>query len=686
VPVRPILLALPLSAALGAAAPPRFEVPGLGPELARLEALFERHRVAPPDTTLWDAWLPRSVVWADTTNAPALDTLRATVRRQLLGRRLDAEGYVHTQQHEGLAHSAGWPFPTWTQAGGVGWHFSVAGLPYGPELGVHRAATTANWTVEGAESLGLDAAAGWRLRLTNATATLTTPPFDVDAFVAPFVRVKLAARGMAPHAPASLLWTTAEGEPFAEARRVFFSAVPDDGAMHDRDVPLPPAPVGGRLARLRLRLDGAAGAEVTLKALFTAVDSRHNVNNALYLQGCDDYVRWTGDLAFLRENLTRMRRALAWAVHEFRLREEGVVKTSWAGHDGRSGHDDSGPKKRLLHGRGIGNNYWDLMPFGGEDALATIYYHDVLRRFARLERLVRARPAWNLPGGPLALDPDELEALAGRLQARAGERFWNTAAGRFGASRDVDGVLHDYGYTFLNNEAVHFGLATDAQARAIRGWLDGRRAVPGDTSQGADIYHWRFGPRATTRRNTTWYVWAWSDPASIPWGGQVQDGGAVLGFSYHDLMARLRVNGPDDAWARLREVTAWLGDVEAAGGYRKYYAVPGRGTLQGGGTAGGLGLDHEFFESVLVPQVLLDGFLGFDPTLTGAVVRPRLPADWPSLTVRGIRLHDVTLDVTAARESLRVAVRGEPARPLVLVTERAPEGVPIREGVLDLPR
>jgi len=599
---------------------------------------------------------------------------------------LGAEGYVHTQQHEGLAHGEGWPFPTWTQAGGAGWHFSVTGLPYGPELGVHRTTTVTNWAVTGAESLGLDAATGWRLRLTDATATVTTPPFDVDAFVAPFIRVKLAGRGLPPEAPLSLLWTTAEGEAFAEERRVFFSAVPDDGAAHDRDVPRPPAPAGGRLTRLRLRLDGAVGAEVTLKALFTAVDSRHNVNNALYLQGCDDYARWTGDLAFLRANLPRMRLALAWAIREFRLREAGLVKTPWTGHDGRSGHDDSGPEKRRLPGRGIGNNYWDLMPFGGEDALATIYHHDVLRRFARLERLIRAQPAWNLPGGPPAFDPDDLEALAGRLRARAGERFWNAAAGRFGACRDADGVLHDYGYTFLNNEAIYLGLATDAQARAIRGWLDGLRTVAGDTSTGGDIYHWRFGPRATTRRNTTWYVWAWSDPASIPWGGQVQDGGAVLGFSYHDLVARLRVNGPDDAWTRLREILAWFDEVQQSGGYRKYYAAPGRGTLQGGGTAGGLGLDHEFFESVLVPQVMPAGFLGLEPALDGATLRPRLPAAWPALTVRGIRLHDVTLDVTATPDALRVVVRGEPARPLRLVTDRRPEGVPLREGVIELPR
>ena len=72
--------------------------------------------------------------------------------------------------------------------------------------------------------------------------------------------------------------------------------------------------------------------------------------------------------------------------------------------------------------------------------------------------------------------------------------------------------------------------------------------VAGDTSQGADIYHWRFAPRATTRRNVQDYVWPWSAPQTIPWGGQIQDGGAVLGFSYYDLMARLQTNGSDDAW------------------------------------------------------------------------------------------------------------------------------------------
>ncbi|MGN6133017.1 MAG: glycosyl hydrolase family 65 protein, partial [Aureliella sp.] len=76
-------------------------------------------------------------------------------------------------------------------------------------------------------------------------------------------------------------------------------------------------------------------------------------------------------------------------------------------------------------------------------------------------------------------------------------------------------------------------------------------------------------------------------------------------------------------------------------------ARPGRGALQGGGTPGGLGLDHEFMESVLVPQVMLFGFLGFKPTPDGYELEPRLPSDWPSLTITGIRFQDQILDITA---------------------------------------
>ena len=213
----------------------------------------------------------------------------------------------------------------------------------------------------------------------------------------------------------------------------------------------------------------------------------------------------------------------------------------------------------------------------------------------------------------------------------------------------------------INTDAIHYGLASREQSLSILEWLDGKRSVAGDTSQGADIYHWRFGARTTTLRNTDTYVWAWSNPESIPFGGQVQDGGAVLGFSYFDIMARIQANGPDDAWNRLQEILTWFREVQSEGGYRDYYSKPGRGTLQGGGPAGGLGVDQEFFESVLVPQVMLYGFLGMTAEPTGFTFAPRLPKGWPLLTISRVRMHDHEVEVTAyanGRISLKTIVTG----------------------------
>src|SRR5207253_9157850 len=131
---------------------------------------------------------------------------------------------------------------------------------------------------------------------------------------------------------------------------------------------------------------------------------------------------------------------------------------------------------------------------------------------------------------------------------------------------DLDGNMHDYGFTFLNNEAIYYGFASESQAKSIRDWLSGKRVVEGDTSQGADIYHWRFGPRSTTLRNLDYYFWGWSAPESIPFGNQVQDGGAVLGWSYHDLMATVSTQGPDAAAARIAEIVKWFDETQAAGG------------------------------------------------------------------------------------------------------------------------
>jgi hypothetical protein len=143
----------------------------------------------------------------------------------------------------------------------------------------------------------------------------------------------------------------------------------------------------------------------------------------------------------------------------------------------------------------------------------------------------------------------------------------------------------------------------------------------------------------------------------------VQDGGAVLGFAYHDLMARLRTRGPDDAWTRLQEIIAWYDEVQKAGGPREYYKDTARGSLQGCGKPGGLGIDCEFRESVLVPQVVIRGFLGLEPTATGFSINPALPSTWSELTVDRIHLHNLVLTVRVTRSSITVAREGIASEP-----------------------
>jgi hypothetical protein len=662
---------------------PRFIVPGHEAEMDAVRALYWRHyEHAGPLITLWDEWMASPTLWPARGEGAALDAMRARWAAALASRGMNSEGYFHTHQHDGLGHAEGWPFPLWTQAGGIGWHFRGTGISGydGP------AATSEGFQLAGAvdaDSAKLRAAgAGWVVDLTSPEATVETPAFAVAARVAPWLRLNWYASALEGDGKCYVEWTTDESPEFSSERRVEFDAATpgDDGQIDfSRGETRTMIPVyrhagwTGTITGLRIGFHNAGRATVVIKSFHTASDTRHNINNLAFIRGCRDYFMWSRDVPFLRSQMGRIRTAMRFVEREFQTRERLCMYTTWPGHEGRSGVRVVDGEKQVVPGEGVGSNYWDLLPFGGEDALATVYYYGALLDLAELEEAVAAqaeRREIEIPplappfegGGLAAYDPADLRAQAAKMKSHAGRRFWNERTGRFGTI-DLDGAMHDYGFTFLNNEAVCYGFATPEQAVSIHAWLSGERTVAGDTAVGDDVYHWRFGPRATTRRNTDYYFWGWSNPESIPWGGQVQDGGAVLGFSYHDLMARLKTAGPDDAAARLAEIVGWYEEVEAAGGYRAYYAAdPARGTLQGGGTAGGLGMDHEFFESILVPQVMLSGFLGFEPTANGCTINPRLPSDWPSLAVTRIHLHDRVLNVTAtaAGEVVVTATAGEP--------------------------
>jgi hypothetical protein len=667
---------------------PRLIVPGQEKAMESLRQLFWLHyQPAGPLIPLWDAWMPMSTLWPAVGEGEALNNMRSRWATALKGRFINAEGYVTTQQHDGPAHAEGWPFPSWMKAGGIGWHFRGTGVPgYDPPP-----ATPEGWQLLHATGGGVDEK-GWVIQLTEPAAFARCPAFEIPASSAPWLRLNWWADGL-QNANCFVEWTTRENLGFDFTRRFYFSpatmegqesiALPKGGGdgrvqlnrVETRTmIPVYRAPEWkGTITGLRIGFDNPGHARVIIKSFHTACDTRHPVNNLNFIRGVHDYFAWTGDLALLRDQIGRVRTAMMFTMREFDTRRRKCIYTPWPGHDGRSGvrrTADGG--KEIIQGEGIGGNYWDLLPFGGEDALATIYYWDTLLKLAELEEWIAAHPEWGVAAGAQAFAPLDLRHHAQEVKEYATSRFWNPITGRFGTV-DLDGVLHDYGWTFLNNEAVCYDFALPEQARRIRDWISGRRTVTGDTSTGSDIYHWRFGPRASTKRNLDYYYWGWSKPEDIPWGYQVQDGGAVLGFSYHDLMCRLKLDGPDDCWRRLQEILAWFAETRAEGGYRAYYSKASeRGSLQGGNIPGGLGLDKEFFESILLPQVMLYGFMGFEPTPVGFKIRPRLPKDWPEATITQVHLQDLVLALTAKADGV-IIVRSEKPSERTLVIE-LPEG------------
>ncbi len=640
---------------------PAFIVPGQEKKMASLQDLFARHDSAHTACTLWDAWLPMSIFWPATGDDYSAIKMRDYYRNVFLSRFIDAEGYVTMDQHIGLAHPNGWPFPTWRQAGGAGWHFTHENDHYAKFLSVPLA-TLEGWKLEGIQSQGLEKMQGMKLKLTRANAVLTSPVCNAKSFASPFIVLQWDHKRLPENVKPVLQWTTTAAPEFSKARQVSFQ--PEMTQKKGNGLSFTAIPVyrhalwKGNIRQLRIKWNNDAPVELTFRAMHTAVDTRHPITNILFVQGSIEYFNWTTDIDFLQKNISRLRRAIKYTIDEFSVMENNGVLVKWVGHNGKAGFDVAVDGTKDIHyGQGVGNNYWDLLPFGHQDCLATIYLFDALNRLSMLESQIATHPEWKIAPPNHQFTSAKLSELTLRIRNSSTQRFWNKKTNRFVACIDNDGIAHDYGFTFLNLEAVSYGFATDHQAREIMDWIDGKRIVETDTSQADDIYHWEFAPRATTKRNVEWYVWAWHGPETNPWGGQVQDGGAVLGFSYFDMMSRLKINGPDDAWQRMQTILTWYDKVQKQGGYRAYYAKPGRGTLQGGGTAGGLGIDHEFFETVLIPQTMLYGFLGFKPIPDGFSINPKLPTAWPSLTITRIHVQDHVITVTASKDEIKIEAK-----------------------------
>jgi len=612
-------------------------------------------------------------------------------RRNLLNVFLDDEGYVSSHQHFSQAHDLGWPFPSWAQASNnpeevkgksVGWHFQpldkVPGW-VGAEflkkynLKEYCGETAASrWELEHVKSLGIQNLR-WQLEATGMSPTITTPEgYSFDGFNAPYLQLRWKRTGTPKDDALPYVEWLREGDTeYGLDRRVYFSAEQTPlsrECFHSIMTMYRHPQWNGKIKRVRISLaPGEADTKFEIDSFFTVYDTRHTINNPIFILASCRYFNWTGDVDFLRRQINRLRLALRYQQTVLGGLRYNHIRNPWPGHDGLpSWHKDAKGKLTFNPGHGIGNNYWDILPFGWDDMYAANQYYAATIAMAGLEEAIQQHPGWNIPPRALTLDPKELGEHAERVKETANRLFWSESSGRFVACIDKEGTPHDYGYTFLNLDSIWYDLASPEHGRQILDWITGKRIIAGDTSFGEDIYRWRFGPRASTRRNVEWYGQGWWAPESLPWGYQIQDGGAVLGFTFYDLWARLKILGPDNAWQRLLEILTWEKDVRAEGGYREYYKGEKRGTtLQGGGTCGGLGIDFEFYESSLVPAIIPYGFVGLDARPDGRLfIHPRLPDACPELAISNVQYRNAQFDFRVANKSIQIRMQKAPPEPL----------------------
>ena len=211
-------------------------------------------------------------------------------------------------------------------------------------------------------------------------------------------------------------------------------------------------------------------------------DTRHFDTNARYILGVWRYWLWTGDMDFLRGQAERLRSAMNYQL-EVLKGKDGLIVTP----DFRTGrHED------------LSDNYWDILPFGHLDAYANAVFHGSLLAMAQIEEALTSAAVHS---SLITHQPGYYRELSHRSHRSYDDTFWLEDKGRYAGCVDIDGVKHDYGFTFVNLEALYYGLGDAEKARRIYKWME---TEPTSTGKADTYSKWIFAPRASTIHNPPW--------------------------------------------------------------------------------------------------------------------------------------------------------------------------------------
>lgn len=672
------------------------------------------------------------------------------LRQMLSGVPVDRYGYVWQESdivrdalsnlHSG-EHRMGWPFPTAANSDGM----------------------STSWDFNGEDSSQWSSNIGATLNNGVFTAKVDAPMSSVE-FVSPEPRnaseeicayytplLEIDLRMYTPDADniedVVVWYTTNESPDWSEDKKVSVNEKAfiayEYGPVYEHMIFLPmyaeeawksDKALNTYIRRIKVEVVPKEGKKVTgqfgLSYVRSTYDTRHVNNNSLLISSLRQDYDYTGDLEYLKANITRARKAMNFYMQMYDESRHLNNQSYLVGHDS----DKTSEYASDVEAMSLGNGYWDISFMPRYDFQSNMYFYDALKDLAYLEKVLETKGVnvdkneatvltadrnFNHGTSKYTFTSAELSKLANdvltelRKPVNNADKtgFWSEETGRFVAGyAHAEDKWYDYGYTMWNMEAVYYGIATDEQAKSIMDWISGERIVEKDKygSQGEDIYYFELAPRVNTytvedQDDLSMFTGFWSDKKGVTYGEvQVQNGGAIMYTSFYDLMSRVKTYGADNAYERLTAIKEWYKDVYdyyvTSDNYKEHpdrfywdYYCKGKwenpegktyipqngikGTNERKDGGGIIGIDGEFLESILPMAAIPYGFFGVNSmNATVLQVQPNLPSDLDYWKIENLAFCDVKYDLTIFENAVRIdTVRGDAEGLNVQVVLNAPK-------------
>lgn len=656
-------------------------------------------------------WLTKSLLWVDSKNSLESDRT-AQLKKQIESVIVDRYGYVWNGDDAvedptlgiGKKHGMGWPFPNASHAGGSG---DDANVRYWEFNAPDSVSTWSSNTTGASRSNGL-----YQVTASNKSSVTFTvedrgaikSPIIRETSCAPWLTFELRMNDVTN--PENIddiyvKWVNSESDKEYEVKAGDIAAVNyafTDNYEHVLYLPMyTQTGWDGKYIKeitieIRAKSGTTFGGTLALNYVRPSFDTRHSNNNANYIEALKEYYNMTGDVDFVKANITKARKAMNFYLQMYDKKQKLNRQSYLYGH--------SGDKKSLANG--LGNGYWDILYTPVYDFQSNMYFYQALKDLSYLEGVLSTNdvsvsdPATidtattsGIGSSTYSESASALNTFANDVVGAMRTYFWNEETGRFMAGYDNSNPSNkvDYGYTTWNLQAIELGIADKDQREKIMQWI----GKPDSTENG--LYHFGFAPRTATENKTGIYGAFIANGGNNTvkdqaFGDSLQFGGAVMYSSYYDLTSRIQVNGADDALTRLTGIQTWYekvrdnfntkGTVANDEFYIDYFVS--NGTIPQNGAKGygngAVGVDGEFTESLLVAAAIPYGFFGMDSEGGDTLcVTPSLPSTMDHWKVENMQYNGVTYDLSIYKDAVRIdSVRGNADGLNVKVTLDCPEG------------